>query len=172
MIDSGIVIEKAIRRIADEYGFDVETVEKAIKDSREPLDLNAMVDEGIFCFRGPNQNVKYDNASICLSGKILASTNVAKSLLPVICDRISRWDHEDIGQLLLLLNKMTAIMELNPDAYADLRCLSIDPAQLPTEPIPADLEGVWAMDRHGRCLVGIDANRIVDEADLRKRNNM
>ncbi|MEZ5335028.1 MAG: hypothetical protein R2741_07240 [Methanolobus sp.] len=169
MIDSGIVIKKAIKRIADEYDFDVETIEKAIQDSEDSLDLDLMVKEGIFCFRGPNQDVKYDNASLCLSGKILSQAGVAKILIPLICERIRQWDHEEINELLSLLKKVIFIMELNPDAYPGLKSCSIDPAELPTEPIPKDLEGVWAMDKHGRCLVGIDANRIVHVDDIRKK---
>ncbi len=169
MIDNGVVIEKAIRRIADDYDLDIVTVENAIKNSDTPLDLDEMVSEGIFCFRGPNDNVKYDNASICLSSKILSNPGVAKSIISVICDRIRKWDHEDINVLLSLLKKVITIMELNPDAYPGLRSCSIDPEELPSEKIPEDIEDrCWAMDKKGMCLVGIDANRIVHIDDIRR----
>ncbi len=171
MIDNGIVIKKAIRRIADEYELDIEDVEHAIDGSEEPLELDRMVDEGIFCFRGPNDDVKYDNASICLSHKILSNTGVAKAIIPVICDRIRQWDHEDIDHLLSLLKQVITIMELNPDSYPGLKSCSIDPRELPSESIPADIDDsydIWAMDKKGMCLVGIDANRVIHIDDIRK----
>ncbi|WP_242492656.1 hypothetical protein [Methanolobus psychrotolerans] len=171
MIDNGIIIEKAIRRIADEYGFDIGTVENALIFSDESLDIDAMVSEGIFCFRGPNDNVKYDNASICVSNKILSNTKVAKTLIPLIGERIRKWDHEDISVLLSLLKKVVTIMELNPDEYPCLQACSINPAELPSEKIPKDIGErycIWAMDKKGMCLVGIDANRMMHIDDIRK----
>ncbi|MDK2826386.1 hypothetical protein SAMN04488589_0386 [Methanolobus vulcani] len=171
MIDNGIVIEKAIWRIADEYGFDVRTVEDAINFSEVPLDLEKLVGEGIFCFRGPSENVKYDNASICLSNKILANKGVAQILIPLICNRIRNWDHEDIEVLLSDLKKVITIMELNPDDYPGLQKCSIDPKDLPSEKIPDDIKEkcqVWAMDKKGMCLVGIDANKLMHIDDIRK----
>jgi hypothetical protein len=171
MIDHGIVIEKAIWKIADEYDIDIEVVENAINFSEESLDLNTLVTEGIFCFRGPNDNVKYDNASICLSNKILSNIGVAKVLISLMCERIRKWDHEDINVLLSLLKKVVTIMELNPDEYPGLQACSINPAELPSEKIPEDIDDnyyVWAMDKKGMCLVGIDANRLMHIDDIRK----
>ena len=133
MIDNGIVIEKAIKRIAEEYGIDIETVEKAIYTSEVALDLEKMVSEGIFCFRGPSEDVKYGNAALCLSNKILANTGVARVLIPLICERIRSWNHEDIEVLLSDLKKVITVMELNPDEYPGLQKCSIDPKDLPGE---------------------------------------
>jgi hypothetical protein len=174
MIDNGIVIEKAIKRIADDYDFDIATVESAINRSEKPMDLNAMVSEGIFCFRGPNDNVKYDNASICLANKILSNAGVAKTLLPLICFRIRMWDREDIHELLSLLKKIVTIMELNPDEYPGLKACSIDLGELPSEKIPEDIGKschIWAMDKKGMCLVGTDANRLTHIDDIRKKED-
>lgn len=171
MIDNHIVIEKAIGRIADAYCLDLMTVRKAIFDSRNPPDLEKMVDEGIFCFRGPNNEVRYDNASICLSNKILANREVAKALLPEVCSRIMNWDKEDVNVLLADLKKAVSIMELNPDDYPGLASCGLDIEHLPSEKIPSDIEGrfrVWAMDKKGMCLVGIDANRVMHADDIRK----
>lgn len=158
-------------KIADEYDLDFEAVENAINGSEAPMDLELMVSEGIFCFRGPNEDVKHDNASICLSHKILANIGVAKILIPLMCERIRNWDHEDINVLFSLLQKIVTIMELNPDEYPGLQACSITPAELPSEEIPEDIDDryyVWAMDRKGMCLVGIDANRLIHVDDLRK----
>ena len=171
MIDNGIVIEKAILRIAEDYGFDVSTVENAIRSSEVPLDLEKLIKEGIFCFRGPNDNVKYDNAAHCLSNKILSNPGVAGSLIPIICERIRNWDHEDIRVLLSQLKKVIIIMELNPDAYPGLRECSITPEELPSEKVPEDVEKkchVWSMDKKGMCLVGIDANKLMHIDEIRK----
>ncbi len=130
-----------------------------------------MVSEGIFCFRGPNDDVKHDNASICLSHKILANTGVAKILIPIMCERIRKWDHEDINVLFSYLQKIVTIMELNPDEYPGLQSCSITPAELPSEKIPEDIGDrycVWSMDKNGMCLVGIDANRLIHIDDIRK----
>ncbi|WP_340817734.1 hypothetical protein [Methanolobus sp. WCC4] len=177
MIDHGIVIEKAIWRIADEYDLDVEAVENAINFSERPIDLDTLVGQGIFCFRGPSENVKYDNAALCLSNKILANPGVAKNILSILCERIKKWDHEDINDLLSLLKMSITIMELNPDEYPGLKACSIDPEKLPSEEIPADLVNrddryrVWAMDKQGMCLVGIDANEVVHIDDIRHALN-
>ncbi|SFM58845.1 hypothetical protein [Methanolobus profundi] len=171
MIDNGIVIEKAIWKIADEYGLDVDVVENAITFSETPLDLDSLVGEGIFCFRGPNDNVKYSNAAICLSNKILANVGVAKNMLSILSEQIRQWDHEDINVLLSLLNKLITIMELNPDEYHCLRTSCINFKALPSEPVPEDIAekySVWSMDKKGMCLVGIDANEVVHIDDLDK----
>lgn len=171
MIDNNIVIEKAIRRIADEYGVDIKTVESAINTSEVPLNLEKLVSEGIFCFRGPSEDVKYGNAALCLSNKILANAGVAKILIPLICDRIRNWDHENIEVLLSDLQKVITIMELNPDEYPGLQECSIDPNDLPGEKIPDDIKDkcdVWAMDKKGMCLVGIDANKLMHIDEIRK----
>jgi hypothetical protein len=171
VIDNNIVIEKAIRRIADEYGVDIKTVESAINTSEVPLNLEKLVSEGIFCFRGPSEDVKYGNAALCLSNKILANAGVAKRLIPLICERIRNWDHEDIEELLSELQKVITIMELNPDEYPGLQKCSIDPKDLPGEKIPDDIKekcDVWAMDKKGMCLVGIDANRLMHIDEIRK----
>ena len=171
MIDNGIVIEKAIKRIAEEYGIDIETVQKAIYTSEVALDLEKMVSEGIFCFRGPSEDVKYGNAALCLSNKILANTGVARVLIPLIRERIRSWNHEDIEVLLSDLKKVITVMELNPDEYPGLQKCSIDPKDLPGEKIPDDIKekcDVWAMDKKGMCLVGVDANKLMHIDEIRK----
>ncbi|TGC11476.1 hypothetical protein [Methanolobus halotolerans] len=170
-MDSTIVIEKAIKRIADTYDIDVSTVSKAIYEPEGPLDLESMVDEGIFCFRGPDNEIKYDNASICLSNKILANKDVSKNLLSTIYSRVSNWDKEDMNVLLADLKRIVSIMELNPDAYPCLSSCDLDVGNLPSERIPDDIKGkydVWAMDKKGMCLVGIDANKVIHIDDIRK----
>ena len=170
-MDHDIVIEKAIERIAEAYSFDVVFVRKAIYGSDKPLDLEKMVGEGIFCFRGPNNEIRYDNASICLSNKILSNTGVAKALLPEVCARIRDWDKEEINVLLADLKKAISIMELNPDDLPGFASCGMDIENLPSEKIPEDLEGkfrIWAMDKKGMCLIGIDANKVMHVDDIRK----
>lgn len=170
-MDTGILIDKAVKRIAGVYGFNVDDVEKAISESESPLDLPKMVDEGIYCFRGPDAEIRYENASICLSNKILANPGVAKSLLPIICSRVSQWDREDINNLLSILRQAVSIMELNPDCYIGLKSCCIDINHLPSEDIPADIGSryrIWAMDKKGMCLVGVDANRLTHIDDIRR----
>lgn len=169
-MDQSIVIDGAIKAIAEEYDFDLEDVGDAISKSEPPLDLVKMVDEGIYCFRGPNDNIRYCNASICLSNKILRNGGVAKILLPIMCDRVEKWDHENIKVLLSLLKKSIAIMELNPDVYPGFDSCGIDPEKLPTEPIPDEFGGkqkIWAMDKKGMCLVGDEADEIISIDELR-----
>ncbi|MBN2109559.1 MAG: hypothetical protein JW705_00515 [Methanosarcinaceae archaeon] len=170
-MDNNVVIEKAIERIAKNYGFDVQTVRKAIIGADDPLDLERMVDEGIFCFRGPDDEIRYDNASICLSNRILSSVQVARILLPGICARIRNWNREDLNVLLADLKKAVSIMELNPDAYPGLASCGLDIEALPSEKVPEDIEGryrVWAMDKKGMCLVGIDADKVMHVDEIRK----
>ncbi len=169
-MDAGILIEGAIKKIADIYDLEITYVKKAISDSEYPLDLPKMVDEGEYCFRGLDDEIRYENASICLSNKILANPGVAKILLAVICSRIDQWDREDIHELLSLLRQAIDIMELNPDCYIGLSSCCIDINNLPSEDVPADLGGkcrIWAMDKNGMCLVGIDADKIMHLDDLR-----
>ncbi|WP_406657856.1 hypothetical protein V7O62_04675 [Methanolobus sp. ZRKC2] len=170
-MDDNIVIEKAIKRIAEAYCFDIGTVRNAIYESKDSLDLKKMVSEGIFCFRGPNNEIRYDNASICLSNKILANTDVAKVLLPEICARIRHWDKEDINVLFADMKKAISIMELNPDDFPGFDSCGLDINSLPSEKIPLDIEAkhrIWAMDKKNMCLVGIDANKIMHVDDIRK----
>ncbi len=170
-MDTGLLIEKAIKKIATVYGFDVADIEKAISGSVCPPDLSKLVDEGIYCFRGPDDEVKYENASLCLSNKILANTGVAAALLPVIFSKVRQWDREDVNELLFFLRQAVSIMELNPDSYAGQISCCIDMNNLPSEDIPADLRGkyrIWAMDKKGMCLVGIDADKIMHVDDIRK----
>jgi len=165
-----ILIEAAIKKIADIYNLEISDVKKAISDSEYPLDLPRMVDEGIYCFRGHDNEIRYENASICLSDKILANPGIAKILLTVICSRIDQWDREDIHELLSLLRQAICIMELNPDCYIGLSSCCIDINDLPSEDIPADLGGkcrIWAMDKKGMCLVGIDADQVMHLDDLK-----
>jgi len=172
-VDQNIVIDGAIESIAEEYDFDIRTVKDAISNSEPPLDLIKMVDEGIYCFRGPNDDIRYCNASICLSNKILRNPGVARSLLPIICDRVDKWDHENIEVLLSLLKKSISIMELNPDTYPGFDSCGIDPENFPTEPIPGGLDKnyrVWAMDKKGMCLVGDEADKIIHINQLRKNS--
>ncbi|MDP2217957.1 MAG: hypothetical protein Q8J68_11805 [Methanolobus sp.] len=168
-MDTGVLIEKAIKMIADVYDLEAADVKKAISGSEYPLDLPTMVDEGIYCFRGPDDEVRYENASLCLSNKILANPGVAKALLPVICSRVMQWDREDVNELLLLIRQAVSIMELNPDCYKG-SCF-IDINGLPSEDIPEDLGSkcrIWAMDKRGMCLVGIDADQVMHVDDMRK----
>lgn len=170
-MDQNIVIDGAIESIAEEYEFDVGEVKDAISNSEPSLDLVKMVDEGIYCFRGPNDNIRYCNASICLSNKILRNAGVAKSLLPIMCDRVENWDHENIEVFLSLLKKSISIMELNPDTFPGFDSCDIDPENLPTEKIPDDVSKVhkiWAMDKKGMCLVGDEADQIAHIDELRK----
>jgi hypothetical protein len=128
-----------------------------------------MVDEGIYCFRGPDDEVRYENASLCLSNKMLANPGVAKALLPVICSRVMQWDREDVNELLLLIRQAVSIMELNPDCYTD-SCF-IDINSLPSEDVPEDIVSkcrIWAMDKRGMCLVGVDADQVMHVDDMRK----
>jgi hypothetical protein len=170
-MDTGLLIEKAINKISNVYGFDVADIEKAISGSVCPQDLSKLVDEGIYCFRGPDDEVKYENASLCLSNKILATTGVATTLLPIIFSKVRQWDREDANELLFLLRQAVSIMELNPDSYAGQISCCIDMDNLPSEDIPADLigkYGIWAMDKKGMCLVGVDADQIMHVDDIRK----
>ncbi|WP_406661138.1 hypothetical protein V7O66_01040 [Methanolobus sp. ZRKC3] len=169
-MDQNIVIEGAIKTIAEEYDFDVKIVRYAASNSEVPMDLVKMVDEGIYCFRGPNDNIRYGNASLCLSNKILRNSGVAKILLPLICDRINDWDRENIEDLLSLLKKSISIMELNPDTYPGFESCGIDPENFPTEKIPdglSDKHKVWAMDKKGMCLVGDEADQLIHIDELR-----
>ena len=170
-MDTGVLIEKAIKRIADVYDLEADDVKKSILESEYPLDLPKMVDEGIYCFRGPDDEVRYENASLCLSNKMLANPGVAKTLLRVICSRIGQWNREDIHELLSFLRKAIDIMELNPDCYIGSSSCCIDINNLPSEDVPADLGGksrIWAMDKRGMCLVGIDADQVMHVDDMRK----
>jgi len=173
-MDTCILIEKAVKRIADVYDLDRDKVEKAISGSEFPLDLPGMVDEGLYCFRGPDDEVRYENASICLSNKILANPGVARVLLSSIRSRIDQWDREDINDLLSLLRQAVSIMELNPDFYA-VPGSYIDIDHLPSERIPEDVNTkcrIWSMDKKGVCLVGIDADRLMYIDDVRKSLDM
>lgn len=170
-MDYSIIIEKAISRIASTYDLGIPLVREAIYGSEKPLDLEKMIDEGIFCFRGPDDNIRSDNASICLSGKILADRDVAGALLPVLCSRVMNWDREDIHVLCSDLKRIVSIMEFNPDGYPDVPSCELDISNLPSEKIPGDLRDrgdIWAMDKKGMCLVGIDANRVMHVDDIRK----
>lgn len=173
-MDTCILIEKAVQRIADVYDLDRDKVEKAISESELPLDLPRMIDEGLYCFRGPDDEVRYENASICLSSKILANPGVAKVLLSSVRSRMDQWDREDINDLLSLLRKAVSIMELNPDLYV-VPGSYIDINHLPSEHIPEDVNSkcrIWAMDKKGVCLVGIDADRLMHIDDVRKSLDM
>ncbi|MCQ6962238.1 hypothetical protein [Methanolobus chelungpuianus] len=173
-MDNCILIEKAVRRIADAYDLDLDKVEKAIYGSEFPLDLPGMMDDGLYCFRGPDDEVRYDNASICLSNRILANPGVARVLLSSIRSRMDQWDREDINDLLSLLRQAVSIMELNPDFYT-VPGSYIDINHLPSERIPEDVNAryrIWSMDKKGVCLVGIDADRLMHIDDIRKSLSM
>lgn len=145
-------------------------IRNAIYELGEPLDLVKMVEEGIFCFRGPDDEVRYDNASICLSNKILTNRDVADAILKVIYSRIRNWDREDVNVLLSDLKKAISIMELNPDDYPGFASCGLDIEKIPSENVPGDIEDrchVWAMDKQGMCLVGADADRIRSVYELR-----
>jgi hypothetical protein len=170
-MDADLLIRKAIKKIADVYNFDVADVEKAVSGSECPPDLPKMVDEGIYCFRGPDDEVRYENASVCLSNNILANPGVARILLPVICSRVRQWNREDIHELLFLLRQAISIMELNPDSYTGQSSCCISINSIPSEDIPADLRGkysIWAMDKKGMCLVGVDADQVMHADDIRR----
>lgn len=150
---------------------DISVIRNAIYELGEPLDLVKMVEEGIFCFRGPDDEVRYDNASICLSNKILANRDVADAILSVIHSRIRNWDREDANALLSDLKKAISIMELNPDDYPGFASCGLDIEKIPSEKVPGDIEGrcrVWAVDKQGMCLVGEDADRVRSVNEIRK----
>ncbi|MGB3908080.1 MAG: hypothetical protein WBL02_06570 [Methanomethylovorans sp.] len=167
-MDKCMVIDKAIKRIANDYDLTVDIVMKAIEGSRFPLDFDRMVEEGSFCFRGPDDESKADNASICLASKILANKGVQEHILPVICNRINAWDHENIEDLLSLLQKAISIMELNPDDHPQMKICGLDIEHLPSENIQAIRPTcrIWAMDKKGMCLTGTDANEMVHIDDI------
>jgi len=73
-------------------------------------------------------------------------------------ERIDAWDHENIRDLLDILGQI-------PQSMSD----RIDYSDLPTEAIPAGLEAypIWAMDKHGRCLVGETADKIEEIEEIR-----
>lgn len=169
-MDTDILVEKAVRRIADIYDFDVDRVKKAISESECPLDLPGMIDEGLYCFRGPDSEIRYENASICLSNKILANPGVSKNLLSSISSRIRQWDREDMNDLLSFLKQAISIMELNPDCYTGMKQY-LDISGLPSEYIPEDISRrcrIWSMDKKGVCLVGIDADQLMHIDDVKK----
>ncbi len=173
-MDTEILTEKAIKRIADIYGFDVVDIKKAIAGSDSPLDLPRMIEEGVYCFRGPDDEVRYENAAMCLSNKILANPGVARVLLPIIWSRAQQWDREDISELFTHIRNVVSIMELNPDCYAGQDTCMIDTSSLPSEKIPLDItkeQRIWAMDKKGMCLTGTDADRIVNIKELYNKNN-
>ena len=163
-MDKCMVIGKAIERIANDYDLTIDTVKKAIDKSRFPLDFDRMVEEGSFCFRGPDDESKADNASICMASKILANKGVQEHILPIICKRIEAWDHENIEDLLDTIRKIISIMELNPEDHTLIETCVLDINNLPSEVIPKDMiphYRIWAMDKKGMCLVGDDANKVV-----------
>lgn len=159
-----MVVDKAIERIANDYDLTTDTVKKAIEKSRFPLDFDRMVEEGTFCFRGPDEESKTDNASICMASKILANKGVQEYILPIVCNRIKLWDHENIEYLLAMIRKMISIMELNPEDHPLMETCILDIDKLPSEDIPKDIipgYRIWAMDKKGMCLVGDDANEVI-----------
>jgi len=159
-----MVIDKAIKRIANDYDLTTETVQKAIESSRFPLDFDKLIEEGSFCYRGSDEETKTDNASICLAAKILANKGVQEYILPIVCDRIKAWNHENIEDLLALLKKITSIMELNPEDHPPIDTCGLDINHLPSEDIPKHIRHgckIWAMDKKGMCLVGSDANELI-----------
>ncbi len=163
-MDKCMVIDKAIKRIANDYDLTIDIVMEAIKGSRYPLDFDRMVEEGSFCFRGPDDESKADNASICLASKILSNKGVQEHILPIICNRIRTWDHEDIEELLNLLRKAVSIMELNPEDHPPMEACGLDIGHLPSEEIPGNIcpdYRIWAIDKKGKCLVGNDADEVI-----------
>jgi hypothetical protein len=163
-MDKCMVIDKAIKRIANDYDLTADAVMEAIEGSRYPLDFDRMVEEGSFCFRGPDDESKADNASICLASKILSNKGMQEYILPIICSRIRAWDHENIEDLLNLLRKAVSIMELNPEDHPAMETCGLDIGHLPSEEIPGNiLPGyrIWSMDKKGMCLVGSDANQVI-----------
>lgn len=159
-----MVIDKAIKRIANDYDLTTDIVKKAIEGSRYPLDFYRMVEEGSFCFRGPDDESRADNASICMASKILSNKGVQEYVLPIVCKRINEWDHEDIQDLLDLIRKTTTIMELNPEDHPPMETCGLDIDHLPSEELPKNIKPgyrIWAMDKKGMCLVGSDANEVI-----------
>lgn len=164
-----MVTDKAIERIANDYDLSTYTVKKAIEGSRYPLDFDRMVEEGSFCFRGPDDESRVDNASICLASKILANKGVQEYVLPIVCNRIKAWDHQNIEDLLNLLRKMVSIMELNPEDHPPIEICGLDIDHLPSEDIPKNIRPgyrIWAIDKKGMCLVGNDANEVIHIDDI------
>ncbi len=52
IMDKCMVIEKAFKRIANDYDLTIDTVMEAIEGSRYRLDFDRMVEEGRFLFQG------------------------------------------------------------------------------------------------------------------------
>ncbi|WP_333787249.1 hypothetical protein [Methanomethylovorans sp.] len=168
-MDKCMVIDKAIKRIANDYDLNIDIVMNAIEGSRCPFDIDRMVEEGSFCFRGPDDESKADNASICLASKILANKGVQECILPIICNRIKAWDHENIEDLLSLLRQVVSIMELNPEDHPLLETCGLDIDHLPSENIIQYMRPackIWAMDKKGMCLIGSDANEMIHIDDI------
>lgn len=68
-----------------------------------------------------------------------------------IAKRVLEWNHEDIENL------KTVLDEIPHNLPVDAKFYGVDMASLPSENIPDDIDTrypVWAMDKHGMCLVG------------------
>ena len=75
-----------------------------------------------------------------------------------ITEAIENWNRESIYELRDMLAELKEEQENN-----QFRIDYVDMADLPSEPIPDDIGTaypVWAMDKHGFCLVGAAADKI------------
>lgn len=76
-----------------------------------------------------------------------------------IAENINNWDKQDVDQLRDMLADLNNACEregVDPQTLVDM-------ADLPSAEIPEGMDTsypVWAIDAHGRCLVGDEANEI------------
>lgn len=80
-----------------------------------------------------------------------------------IAARIKIWDHEDIEDLRSMLEDLHGCCD-------DYQLCGIDISDLPSEDIPDDIDTgypVWAMDKHGLCLVGAELDLIETLDEIR-----
>ena len=84
----------------------------------------------------------------------------------MIANEIANWDMNDVRVLRNLISELRASCretDEDPEAFIDM-------ASLPTVEIPVDIDTscpVWAMDVHGRCLVGERADSIETLDEIR-----
>lgn len=85
--------------------------------------------------------------------------------------RIEIWDKQDVCELRDMLNTLKNSCKEIPyyRPFSD----RIDMSDLPTEEVPESLTyyPVWAMDKEGRCLVGVDANDIEHAEEIMNNTN-
>lgn len=87
----------------------------------------------------------------------------ASEHLESLIERVNSWDRENVRELKNIIDQ---IAEVERDCGAS----KFDYLFIPTEDIPAGLETypIWAMDKHGRCLVGDNADDIEDLTSIQE----